>query len=188
MILWLSGSLFLLHSAWRVYRSGDVLAAFACLIGYFAVAMGMRRLLPFMFWQPLYYPLFFPYAVLAVSAMVWLALRAMRGRHLMPDDMRLKAMFASILALHAGLLVCGVWKGWGGVLLAYGTLPPLICCTAYLLYRFLLKLEGVSDGKWPWVNVGLLGFAGALFILTSSEVLLPVIDVLWTVLGRVPAE
>ena len=182
MILWLSGSLFLLHGLWRIYRSGDVLAAFAGLIGYFAVAMGIRWLLPFLFWQPLYYPVLYPYAVLAASALIWLVLRAVRGRHGLPVDPLLKAMFVSILALHAGLLVCGLWQGWGGVLLAYGTLPVLICCTAYLLYRFLLKLDGVSDGRWPWVNVALLGFAGALFILTSSEVILPVVDLLWTVL------
>lgn len=184
MILWLSSGLFLLHGLWQVYRSGDVLAAFACLIGYFSVAMAIRWLLPFLFWQPLYYPVFYPYAVLAVSALVWLALRAVRGRRVLPDDRQLKAMFVSILALHAGLLVCGLWQGWGGVLLAYGTVPVLICGTAYLLYRFLLKLDGVSDGRWPWVSVALLGLAGALFILISSEVILPVVDLLWTVLVK----
>lgn len=182
MILWLTGSLLLLHGVWRIYRSGDVLAAFAFIISYFAIAMGIRWMLPYLFWQPLYYPLFYPYAVLTGAALISLALRAIRGRMAGNGDILLNTVFISALALHGGLVVYGWWHGWGDVLLAYGTLPPLICCTSYLLYRLLLCLPGAGEGKWPWMGVAMLGFGGASFIMLSSEVILPIYGLLKPIL------
>lgn len=131
---------YILHALWRVIRSGSVSAQAAVCAGYLVMAIVSKAALPTLENVALWLPLLYPYAWMAVSALLWSVstVRVGRVRADVPEQpAELAAYFHSQLALHLGVALLSLsmpWQSWW----LYLFFPPVMAGIGYLWYRAML--------------------------------------------------
>ena len=147
---------YLLHILWRQIAARSPVALAAFVAAYFLLAAMIRLAEPYHPLRPVWLPLVYSYAWLAVAAAIWLpaTARASRsGLHFPGEPPRITALLLSQLTLGLGCLLTSPFMDWRP-LAAYIMLPPMIVVISYLLYRLflLLLLRSKQDGlSWAVV-------------------------------------
>lgn len=134
---------YILHALWRVIRSGSSSAQAAVCAGYLVMAILSKAALPTLENVALWLPLLYPYAWMAVSALLW-SISTLRVGRARPDvseqSAELAAYFHSQLALHCGVVLLSLpmpWQSWW----LYLFFPPVMTGIGYLWYRAMLWHE-----------------------------------------------
>lgn len=141
--LFLSLGCYILHALWRVIRSGSVSALAAVCASYLILAIVSKAALPTLENVALWLPLLYPYAWMAVSALLWSIGTVRLDRA--PSDtpvrlVELAAYFHSQLALHVGVVLLSLsmpWQSWW----LYLFFPPVMAGIGYFWYRAMLWHE-----------------------------------------------
>lgn len=144
---------YLLHILWRQIAARSPVAIAAFVAGYFLLAAMIRLAEPYQVLRPIWLPLVYSYAWLAITAAIWLpaSASASRGGLCFPGESpRITALLASQLTLGLGCLLTSPVLDWRPMA-AYIMLPPMIVVISYLLYHlFLLVLLHSKQYRLSW--------------------------------------
>ncbi|MDN0076865.1 hypothetical protein QU481_18635 [Crenobacter sp. SG2303] len=171
-------ALFLLHGLWRVLVSGSGVAAASLAASYWLIAIPFKLMLPDLPLTPIWLPFLYPYALMAMAALLWLVCygRFSRLGISFPEaPPLLSAYFLAQLTMLVGFVVLAWLFSWR-TLLAYGTLPPLLCGMSYIAYRcfaFRLQEQASASYSWHWLGSGAL--MAPVVVVVSGDWLVPVL-------------
>jgi hypothetical protein len=178
VILLLVVALFLLHGLWRVLASCIGVAVAGLAGSYWLIAIPVKLLLPNLPLTPIWLPFLYPYALMAVAALLWLLCYgrlSRRGISFPEAPPLLSAYFLAQLTVLFGFVVLAWLFSWR-TLLAYSTLPPLLCGMSYLAYRcfaFRLRQQASASFSWRWLGSGAL--LAPVVVLVSGDWLVPML-------------
>lgn len=139
-VLLLALGSYILHAVWRVMRSGSGIAWAVLVAGYLVSAWLSKAALPSLAGVALWLPLLYPYAWMAVSALLWFACTMTPGVEQAPhveDLSELTAYFYSQLAFNLAVALLSAalpWQSWW----LYLFFPPLMVGIGYFWYRMRL--------------------------------------------------
>jgi len=171
-------ALFLLHGLWRVLASGSGVAAAGLFASYWLIAIPVKLMLPDLPLTPIWLPFVYPYALMALAALLWLLCYgklSRRGISFPEVPPLLSAYFLAQLTVLVGFVALAWLFSWR-TLLAYSTLPPLLCGMSYLAYRcFAFRLQSQTQASFSWRWLGSGALLSPLLVLLSGDWLVPIL-------------
>ena len=144
---------YILHAVWRVLRSGSGIAWAVLVAGYLVTAWLSKAALPSLAGVALWLPLLYPYAWMAVSALLWFACTMKSGVGSAEGRSELTAYFYSQLALNLAVALLSValpWQAWW----LYLFFPPLLAGIGYFWYRMWLWRDAQQLGADDFMRRG----------------------------------